>query len=524
MSGKALNPVLAHAYGLERWMKTLVFLLWFQFSSIENFKFVQPREFSVLLSTDRAPSVKTLRRYFKASVDEKVTEEWMLQLVRRYVQLDVIQLGTLYFDGHKIPYYGHTDLPKGYTSSRRFPMKLIEQVFANDRKGRPVFLRVHDTSLSFRDTVMGMIKDALELWNESGIRAPLVVAFDRELYDTKFFAQLDGLGVLYLTWRKWDTPVTVAELTESVLHPLPQVEGQPCLGPAEVQYHCWRRGITVQGYKVEAISFLATEKEKNDPDRTPSTMVTNAWRFQKEAYPDYEPPTTGEIIDTLCHRWRQENYFRYSKHQQQLDYIPSYETRERQEQRMIKNPLCKELEKERNQLRKEIDKLNQHMAQKLIGQKKKDKPLEQILQQKDIQKLTMKKEETEAKTKTVEERLAALPKKIPASQEGDESSLELVLGSKCFLDVLRIAMHNAEQMLLDVFTRCYNDPRDLHAVLRAIADQGGTVEERSGRIIVRLKALHIPAHRRATEKLCMELNAMETKMAETGKQIFFAVK
>mgnify|MGYP000256379804 CR=1 FL=1 len=522
ISGKVMEPVLAHAYGLERWMKTLLFMLWFQFSSIEDFKFVQPREFGVLLGETRAPSVKTMRRYFKSCVDEKVTDEWMLQMVRRYIQLDVIQIGTLYFDGHKIPYYGHTNLPKGYTSSRRFPMKLIEQVFANDRKGRPVFLRVHDTSLSFRDTVVGMIKDALELWNERGIRAPLVVAFDRELYDTLLFAELDALGVLYVTWRKWDTVVTLAELVESVLHPLPSIEGQLCYGPADVQYHYWRRKITVQGYIVEAISFLATEKKRIDPDRTPSTMVTNAWRFQKEAYPDYEPLTTGELIDTLCGRWGQENYFRYSKHQQQLDYMPSYETRERQEERMITNPLCKELEIERSKLRQEIVKLNQQIAKKLTGQKKKEIALEKILQQTDIQQLTVEKEENEAKSKAIKERIATLPKKVPVVPKDDDADLELVLDSKHFMDVLRIALYNAEQMLIEVFKRCYNDPRDLHALLHAIADQGGTVEERKDCMIVGLKALHIPAHKRATEKLCIELNAMKSTMAETGKRIFYA--
>lgn len=58
-------------------------------------------------------------------------------------------------------------------------------------------LRVHDTSLSFKDTVFAMIQDAQELWKERGIRSPLVVAFDRELYDTKFFAALDEIGVLH---------------------------------------------------------------------------------------------------------------------------------------------------------------------------------------------------------------------------------------------------------------------------------------------------------------------------------------
>lgn len=85
-------------------------------------------------------------------------------------------------------------------------------------------------------------------------------------------------------------------------------------------------------------------------------------------------------------------------------------------------------------------------------------------------------------------------------------------------------MHNAEQMLLDVFKRCYSDPRDVHKVLRAIADQGGTVEERNNEIIVELTPLHITAHRRATEQLCRELNTKETKRVEDGKTILYKVK
>jgi transposase len=512
----------AHGYGLYRFMMTLLFLLWFRFSSLEDFKFVQPREFGVLLGTGRAPSVKTLRRYFPSVLDENVIDQWMLQLVRRYVQLDVIQLGTLYFDGHKIPYYGHTDLPKGYLSFRRFPAKLIEQVFANDRQGRPVFLRVHDTSISFKETVLGMIRDAQELWNERGIRSPLVVAFDRELYDTTFFAELDEMGVLYITWRKWDTAVPVERLAEEVRYPLSPEQEQAGEETA-VQYRAWRRPITVQGYSVEAISFLDEEKRKKDPDRTPSTLVTNAAKFKKEDYPDFDPLSTGKIIDTLCGRWLQENYFRYSKHGQRLDYIPSYETKVRQEERMVSNPLKKELEKEIAGLRKEIDKINEKIMKKLVQIKKKNKPLEKVLQQKGMQTLAEQKEQAETRINAIKESISTLPHKVPA-QPAEKPNLELVLEGKRFLDVLRIAMHNAEQMLLDVFKRCYSDPRDLHKVLRAIADEGGIVAESRRAITVRLKALYIPAYRRATEQLCRELNAMEPIMAENGKRIVYMLE
>ena len=523
MFDKVSENVGKRAYGLSEFMYTLLFLLWFRFSSIEDFKFVQPREFGVLLGRDSAPSVKTLRRYFPSILDGEIIEEWMLQLVRRYIQLDVIQLGTLYFDGHKIPYYGHADLPKGYLSSKRLPAKLIEQVFANDRSGRPVFLRVHDTSLSFKDTVLSMIEDAQALWEERGIREPLVVAFDRELYDTSLFAKLDEIGVLYITWRKWDKPLTVEQLSEEI-YDLTQPGREKSDETKSIRYQAWRRKIKVKDYELEAISFLSTEKAEKDPKRTPSTLVTNADKFYKsEKYPDYVPPPTGDLIDILCQRWRQENYFRYSKHGQNLDYNPRYEKKERHETRTVANPKLKELKHEVQKLKKEIDKLNDKITIRLTKRKKKDKPLGDLLQQKSMKKLVQLKEQAEKRIQSKSEEISGLPERVPV-EKSEHSSLELDLEGKQFLDVLRIVMHNAEQMLLDVFKRCYSDPRDIHKVLRAIANQGGTVEEQRDIIMVELFPLHIPAHRRAAEELCTELNATNTKMAHNGKKILFTVK
>lgn len=517
------NEEAAHAYGVSRWMMTLLFLQWFGFTTIESFKFANRREFSVLLGSGRAPTVKTLREYSRDHAEPDVTKEWMQQLVRRYMALDIIQLGTLYFDGHKIPYYGHLDLPKGYTSTRRFPMKGIQQTFANDRRGRPVFLRVHDTSQSFKETVLGMIRDALEVWKETKVRSPLIVAFDRELYDTDFFTTLDELGVLYITWRKWDLPVSFAELTESVLCPsLPPIDGQPQHGPVQVQYHALRREITVKGYAVEAISFVDGEAA-DKAQITPSTLVTNARRFTQEKYPDFAGLTTGELIDTLCYRWRQENYFRHSKHQEHLDYIPGYESRERAVERTVANPVLKQNAKEMADLRKKVGKLNEQIAKLLTDPKNKEKALEAILQQKNIQQLTLQKEEARARIQELKEEKATTEKRVSATEEGEEQ-VELVLDRKLFLDVLRIVMHNANEMLLDVFKRCYNDPRDLHQVLKNITRQSGTVRETKTKVIVTLNSLEMPTYRRATEQLCKELSEMGFIWNERGKKLVFKSK
>lgn len=443
--------------------------------------------------------------------------------MRQYIELDVIQLGSLYFDGHKIPYYGHVDLPKGYLSSKRFPAKLIEQVFANDRNGRPVFLRVHDTSLSFKDTVVSMIKDAQGLWeekNKNGKQSPLIVAFDRELYDTALFAELDKMNVIYITWRKFDKPVSVDKLTETIWET--DTDNTTPGKQADIKYRFWRRDVTVQGYKTEAISFLSGKKKEKDPERSPSTLLTNAEKFREsEIFPDFEPPPTEEIIDNLCQRWRQENYFRYSKHGEGLDYNPEYKTKERQKPRTQENPKVKEYKKERKKLKKEIDKLNEKFTSRINKRKKKEKPLQDVLEQKSMKKLVEQKEQYQRQIQEIREKAKGLPERIPV-EDRETPSLELELHGKRFLDVLRIVMHNAEQMLLDVFKRCYFDPRDIRKVLREIATQDGTVTAYHDRIIVELTALPIPAHRRATENLFHELNAARYEI--DNKTIRFRIK
>ena len=84
-------------------------------------------------------------------------------------------------------------------------------------------------------------------------------------------------------------------------------------------------------------------------------------------------------------------------------------------------------------------------------------------------------------------------------------------------------MNNSHQMLLDVFKICYNDPRDLHAVLQAITQQGGVVEEYADRVVVKLKMLDKRIYQNATKKLCAELNVIQTVLQENGKLLVFDV-
>ena len=211
---------------------------------------------------------------------------------------------------------------------------------------------------------MNMIKDALSLFKETGKKSPLVVAFDRELYDSEFLSKLDKMGVLYITWRKCDTKVCVEQLHDAAFGTIPKTQTEDHSTKKVLQYIYCCREITINKYRTEAISFLKADLF-DDPDRSPSTLVTNAARFSKEDYPDFLGLSNSDIIDTLCDRWHQENYFREVKHHERLDYIPGYETRERQDDRNLKNLEIKKLKKDISKLEKQLDQVNIKLNKKL---------------------------------------------------------------------------------------------------------------------------------------------------------------
>ena len=146
--------------------------------------------------------------------------------------------------------------------------------------------------------------------------------------------------------------------------------------------------------------------------------------------------------------------------------------------------------------------------------------MEKVLEQKGAQKLIQEQKDLEKQIQEIKDTRNNLPKEISAKELGYES-LELVLERKIFLDVLRIVLNNSHQMLLDVFKGCYHDTRDFHAVLHAITQQGGVVEEYKDRVVVKLKMLDNRIYQNATKKLCAELNAMQTVLHENGKLLVF---
>jgi len=118
-----------------------------------------------------------------------------------------------------------------------------------------------------------------------------------------------------------------------------------------------------------------------------------------------------------------------------------------------------------------------------------------------------------------------MPKKIPASQLGDNRAREILSQDKKMLvDSLKLLAYNAEGWLVDILGKKYNDSRDFGRVLLLIMKQPGTIQRIDDRIVIQLHSLHNPRYQRAAEYLCEEINQMKIPAPSRKGTMFFEVK
>ncbi|MHB1420889.1 MAG: putative transposase [Bacillota bacterium] len=509
-----LNP--ERLYNLAQMFLALVYLIVFRFPSIEAFKLADRKAFGPLIGAWKAPVVKTLRRFLEGVTVLEASGTVAMKLARQYLKLDIVQLGILYLDGHFVPYYGKSQIAKGYFTTRRLALKGNHHYFANDPKGRPIFFRLTSAAVKFTDIIPDMVKDAQELMAETGIKSPLIVVFDRGGYDSKLFQTLDRMGVLYITWRKWDQPIP-HELFTHVIYDENGKEGEE----PQIKYHAYRRNIRVgqEKYGAEAISFFAPGEEDH------STLVTNAFKFTVETHSGFDPLTTAQIIHDLINRWKQENFFKAAKQGYHIDYNPAYGVHELAEQPLVKNPRIREFDTQISSLKKKLQQNQQLIADKFLNSRTNDKPLSHYQTLKSYQKLIEQKGFLEEEIKTLTAKKDVEPTHIPYQEaKPGQERVALTLERKYLLDNIKIATYNLNEMLLDVFAGCYDDPKDIRQILQMIIERGAHLRLANGTLQVTIQSMDLPKYQMAAEKLCRKLNELEPVTLDKNQfPIFYRV-
>lgn len=408
-------------FGLHSVLLTLAFMALLRIKTPEQLKGHAPGELGLLLGLDRAPEVKTLRRKLRELGARGQAHALAEAFARRWASEEPAALGYLYVDGHVRPYHGRKHaLPKTHVQRRRLCMPATSDFWVNDERAEPLFFVTAEAN----DGLLSMLeREVLPTVRELiGEGRRVTILFDREAWSPKSFARWAEMDFDVITYRKgryepWEEAVFI-ELEDTTERP-------------PVRYRLAEQETTLaKGFAMREVRRLC------DDGHQTSIMTTR------------RDLAMLEVATRMFARWRQENFFRYMRHEYELDHLCTYEVEPAAVQRLVVNPERKALDKELAGLRRELEGLKRDYAQAVL-----DNPERQ---RRTVRGFKIANAELGKRIRGLEgaigERTAqrnALPKKVPIGDvRTADQIVRLELERKTLTDLIKMVAYRTESSML----------------------------------------------------------------------------
>jgi len=483
-------------YGLQAILLTLAFMALLRIKSPEQLKGKSPGELGIILGLDRVPEVKTLRRKLKEMGLYCKAAEFMAELSRRWCNDKLDAIGFVYIDGHVRPYHGRKHkLPKTHVARRRLCMPATTDLWANDALSEPLFLitaEANDSLLSMIDAeVIPHIK-ALA----GGRRVTLI--FDREGWSPKFFARWFENGVDVITYRKGKyEPWTEDRFMET----RSQIAGQP------VTYRLGERSVMV------GKTFWMREVRRLCDNGHQTSVMTTRQDLAAE-----------QIARRMFSRWSQENFFKYMRHEYNLDHVLTYDVEAADGDRLVPCPVRKEKSKEIARMKADLEKLQKDYGQRASENKESERPSMRgfnIANAGCKRKILLVQQQIE-KAKA---ELKKLPKKVPLKTVTEHHEIVRLEKERKYLsDAVKMTCYRVETSLLSLlpthFARAREEGR---ALLKGLFELPADIlpDEQARTLTVKFHTMANPRSNRALRKLCEIMNAEACRFPQTHLKMVF---
>jgi len=467
-------------YGLDAVLSTLVFMALLRIKSIEQLPSHAPGEFGLVLGLDRSPEPKTLRRKLAELGAMDQAQELWAAFARRWASAEPELLGFLYVDGHVRPYNGrkHT-LPKTHVPRRRLCMPATTDYWVNDTRSDPLFY----VTAPWNEGLLAMLEDAVlpEARSLAG-RRRVTLIMDRECWSPDSFEDWSRRGFDVMTYRKgrYD-PWPEEEFTEH------QPRGGRTRGDS---YKLAERPLTLSnGFAVREARCLTENGHQT------SIVTTRA------------DLSVLEVALRMFSRWRQENFFRYMRHEFDLDHSPTPAVEAADPERPVPNPVRKTKKKELDAARHELAGLQQAYAEAaLAGTASSSTRLEGI--RRKLQEQEVRVEQLRLETK-------ALPSHVPVGEVRDPTTVvKLEEERKRITDQVKMVAYRAETEMANLVAPLlgWHHGDEARSFLRQVFQlpAGIVPDTQTGTLHVRLHGMANPRSNRALAGLCEMLNSYET--------------
>jgi hypothetical protein len=497
-------------YGLDSLLLLLAFMALTRLKFIESLRYSAPGEWGKLLGLDRIPEARTLRNKVHLLTQDDQAKGWSAELCRYWMELAPEQAGVLYIDGHVRVYNGQqTQLPKHHVARQKLCLRATTDYWVNAMDGQPfmVINKVVDPGLIkvIENDIVPELEERVPKQTERTSVATLpyphkfTLVFDREGYSPEFMARMKTKQVAVLTYHKhpgenWPE----SEFNEQTLI-LPAGE--------TTQVKLAERGVCLSnGLWVREIRKLS--------ERGHQTAVLAS---------DYQANLTV-IGARMFARWSQENYFKYMREHYGLDKLADYSTEEIAEPMQVVNPAYRDLD---GKVRSQVGKLSRMMAQ--FGAMHFEGTLDDEELVAFMRKKATLQEEIEQQKKAVAA-LKSARKETPHHIDikdlpEDQKFKQLSTQSKHLIDTIKMMAYRAETAMANSLRSSMSHADEVRTLLSALyqteADLLPDLEKQT--LTVRLHHLANVMSDKVIEKLCIELNATETRFPRTNLIMIFKV-
>jgi Transposase protein len=461
-------------FGLRSVLLTFAFMALLRIKTPEQLTEHAPGELGILLGLDRVPEVKTLRRKLREMGGRHLADIFTRRLTERWARAGPRELALLYVDGHVRPYHGRKHvLPKHHVQQRGRPMPGTKDFHVNDRRADPLFFVTAEATEGLLATLDSTLLP--EVRRLVGPRRRVTIAFDREGWSPERFAKWKAEGFDVLTYRKGEQSRWQDRFFAVVKGTVGGKKVEYCLAEREVKLS--------NGLKVREIRRLT------DDGHQTAVITTN------------EKLRLLAVAQRMFSRWRQENFFRYMRHEFALDHLCTHKVESADPKRLVPHPERARLEKELRAVRAARTRLLERALELApgkttrVGKRQVDEAeLDQLIRQRA----------TEAHKLAA--RIAKLPKRVPIAEVLEPDQIvQLERERKVLVDAIKLTAYRAESSLARLvepfFSRHEEEARKfLKSIFTATADI--IPDHRNRRLTVRFHGLASPRATRALGELC----------------------
>jgi transposase len=481
-------------YGLNAVVSTLVFMSLLRIKNPEQLASHAPGEFGRILGLDRAPETKTLRRKLAEMGRRGKALEFMGELAERWATEKPDLLGYLYVDGHVRPYNGRRhELPKTHVPRRRLCMPATTDYWVNDASADPLFFVTAPGNEGMLEMLEEILPEVRRLAGERRVTLVMdrLAMEHRQSWSPKRFKAWSREGFDVMTYRKGryeDWPKEV--FSEHVSRQAGRKK--------DLLYKLAERPLVLSG------GFEVREVRRLTETGHQTSIVTTRRDL-----------SILEVAERMFSRWRQENFFRYMRHEFDLDHLSTYAVEAADLERPVPNPERKRKKKKLAELRGELGRLK-----RLYGEMMHEDAFETAIERVEIRTQI---EDLKHRAEELRREHNALPSHVPVGVARDPHTVvQLERERKILMDEMKMVAYRAETELARLVGPLLGSHDDeARSFLRRVFQLPADVvpDEEAGTLVVRLHGMANWRSNQALHGLCAILNAYDTRYPGTDLRL-----